>query len=214
MPKKTFLNLSEEKQEKIMRAAIAEILNNGYEKANIGTIAKNAGVAKGSMYQYFENKKELFLFSVQWTVKLIMSKYGIGTASANDINIFDYMLQNSRSIWIQMREERELIIFIQDIFLGKYSNLTDESMEYMLRVSDEYLLKQVQDGKRKGYIRKDIDDKILCLYLTGVSYKIKEHMMRKARESGRDMIDDDYDTVEKDINDMVELMKNGMGNRE
>ena len=89
MPKKTFLNLSEEKQEKIMRAAIAEILNNGYEKANIGTIAKNAGVAKGSMYQYFENKKELFLFSVQWTVKLIMSKYGIGTASANDINIFD-----------------------------------------------------------------------------------------------------------------------------
>ncbi|MHB8064899.1 MAG: TetR/AcrR family transcriptional regulator, partial [Ruminiclostridium sp.] len=152
----------------------------------------------------------LFLYSVQWAVNLIMKKYGIGMASAADINIFDFMLQNSRDIWVQMHEERELIIFIQDIFLGKYRNLTDESMEYMLKVSDEYLLKQIQDGKRKGYIRKDIDDKILSLYLTGVSYKIKEHMMRKARESGRDMIDDAFDTVEKDIEDMVELMKNGM----
>jgi AcrR family transcriptional regulator len=210
VPKETFLNLNQEKQEMVMRVAIAEISNKGFEKANIGTIAKNAGVAKGSMYQYFENKKELFMYSVQWAIKLIMEKYGTGITSATDINIFDFMLQNSRHIWVQMREERELIIFIQDVFLGKYSNLTDESMEYMLKVSDEYLLKQIQDGKRMGYIRKDIDDKILSLYLTGVSYKIKEHMMRKGRESGGDMIDDDYDTIEKDINAMVELMKNGM----
>jgi len=210
VPKETFLNLSEEKQEKVMRAAISEFTNHGFEKANIGIIAKSAGVAKGSIYQYFEHKKELFLYSVKWTVKLIMAKYSTDMASAADINIFDYMLQNSRDIWVQMRQERELIIFMQDVFLGKYRNLTDESMEYMLKVSDEYLLKQIQDGKRKGYIRKDIDDKILSLYLTGVSYKIKEHMMLKAREFGGDMIDDDFDAVEKDIKDMVELMKNGM----
>lgn len=42
-----------------MRAAIGEFLKHGFEKANVGDIAKNAGVAKGSMCQYFENKKEL-----------------------------------------------------------------------------------------------------------------------------------------------------------
>jgi len=210
MPKETFSNLNEEKQEKVMRAAIAEYSKHGFEKANIGNIAKNAGVAKGSIYQYFENKKELFLFSVEWSIKLVMTKYGVGMTSATDINIFDFILQNSRDIWEQMREERELIIFIQDVFLGKYSSFTDQSLEYMLQVSDEYLLKLIQDGKRKGYIRKDIDDKILCLYMTGVSFKIKEYMMRKARESGGDMIDDSFDMVEDQIKDMVELMQNGM----
>lgn len=211
MPKETFLNLNEEKQEKVMRSAINEFSNNGFEKANIGTIAKNAGIAKGSMYQYFDNKKELFLFSVQWAVKLLMTKYGKDMDNGEiDINIFDFMLQNARDLWLQMRDEREIIIFVQDVFLGKYNNLTDESMEYMLKISDEVLLKQVRNGKRMGYIRKDIDDNILCLYMTGVSLKIKEHMMRKARTTGVDMIDDTFDMVENDIKAMVELLQNGM----
>jgi AcrR family transcriptional regulator len=62
MPKETFFNLNEEKQEKVMRSAISEFLKHGFEKGNIGDIAKNAGVAKGSIYQYFENKRELFLY--------------------------------------------------------------------------------------------------------------------------------------------------------
>lgn len=211
MPKDTFFNLSEEKQESVMRAAIAEFSNHGFEKANIGIIAKNASVAKGSMYQYFENKNELFLFSVQWSIKLLVLKYGKDiTDETKEINIFDYMLENARNMWIQMREEREVVIFIQDVFLGKYSKLSDESMDYMLKASEELLMKQMAAGKRMGYIRKDIDDEILCLYMTGVSYKIKEHIMRKAREAGGDITEDAYETVEKDIRAMVELMKNGL----
>jgi AcrR family transcriptional regulator len=64
MPKETFFNLNEEKQEKIMRASISEFSRYGFEKGNIGSIAGSAGVAKGSMYQYFQNKRELFLYSV------------------------------------------------------------------------------------------------------------------------------------------------------
>jgi len=211
VPKETFINLNEEKQEKVMRSAIDEFSNHGFEKANIGTIAKNAGVSKGSMYQYFENKKELFLFSVEWSVQILMTKFGKEiTADKKEINIFDYMLSNAREMWIQMHEEREVVIFVQDVFLGKYSKLTDESMGYMMKISDEVMLNFVINGKKNGYIRKDIDNTILCLYMTGVSFKIKEHIMRKSRESGGDMIDDAFDTVEKDINAMVELMRNGL----
>lgn len=212
MPKDTFFNLPFEKQEKVMRAAISEIIKCGFEKANVGDIAKNAGVAKGSMYQYFENKRELFLFSMKWSMEFLLEKYDkYLTIKDKNIDIFDFFYNNSKDVWQQMRGERELVIFIQDVFLGKYSSLTDESMDYMIKLSDEYLINLIKDGKNNGSIRKDIDDKILSLFITGVSFKIKEYLMNKARSLGEDIIDEDFKVNEKEIKAMIELLKNGMG---
>ncbi|GKU25912.1 TetR/AcrR family transcriptional regulator [Clostridium folliculivorans] len=214
MPKDTFFNLNKEKQEKIMRTAVSEFSNNGFENANIGNIAKNASVAKGSMYQYFENKKELFLFSLQWSLELVMNKYGKYLVLTDDnINIFDYLYESSKDVWSQINDEREVIIFIQDVFLGKYNHLTNESMKYIMKVSDEYILKIVQDGKRNGSIRTDIDDEIIALFITGVSMKIKERMMNRARAAGEDIVDESFGVVEKDIKSMIELLKNGLGTK-
>jgi AcrR family transcriptional regulator len=214
MPKETFLNLPLEKQEKVIRAAISEFLKHGFEKGNVADIAKNAEVAKGSIYQYFENKRELFLYAVRWSIELFANKYGksIETKSM-DTDIFDFFYKNAKDIWLQMRDEREVVIFIQDVFLGKYKSLTDESMAYMIKVSDEYLLNLIKNGKNNGSIRKDIDDKILSLFITGVSFKIKEYLMNKARDLGEDIVDEDFEVNEKEIKAMIELLKNGLGEK-
>lgn len=214
MPKKTFFNLEEKKKESIMRSAVNEFSERGFEKANVGNIAENANVSKGSIYQYFNNKKELFFFSVKWSTDFIGKKYGNHFISDNkDINIFDLFYKNSKSLWVQMREERKLIIFVQDVFLGKYRNLTDESMSYMMDILNEYTLKLIQNGKKNGSIRKDIDDNMLSIFITAVSMGFKEHMMRNSRENGIDIIDEDFEINEKEIKSMIELLKNGMGEK-
>lgn len=214
MPKKTFLNLEEKKKESIMRSAVNEFSERGFEKANVGNIAKNANVSKGSIYQYFNNKKELFFFSVKWSTDFIGKKYGNHFISdTKDINIFDLFHKNSKSLWVQMREERKLIIFVQDVFLGKYKNLTDESMSYMMDILNEYTLKLIQNGKKNGSIREDIDDNMLSIFITAVSMGFKEHMIRNSRENGRDIVDEDFEINEKEIKSMIELLKNGMGGK-
>jgi AcrR family transcriptional regulator len=213
MPKETFLKLPVEKQERIMRASVSEFTDKGFDKGNIGEIANNAGVAKGSIYQYFENKKELFLYCVQWTMGVLVKKYVKQMVPDDKSSIFDYLYRNSKDIMLQMKEERDLVIFIQDVFLGKYQNLTNESMAYVNQLSEEYMLNLIRAGKSNGTIRKDIDDHILQLFITGVSYKIKEYLMSKARNAGEDIIDEDYEVYEKDVLAMIELLKNGMGGK-
>ena len=61
MPKQTFLNLPEEKRETIMNAAIEEFADYGLENASTNRIVKNSGIAKGSFYQYFEDKQDVFM---------------------------------------------------------------------------------------------------------------------------------------------------------
>ena len=61
MPKQTFLNLPEEKRETIMNAAVEEFAEYGLENASTNRIVKNSGIAKGSFYQYFDDKQDVFM---------------------------------------------------------------------------------------------------------------------------------------------------------
>jgi AcrR family transcriptional regulator len=62
MPKQTFLNLPVEKRETIMNAAVEEFAEYGLENASTNRIVKNSGIAKGSFYQYFEDKQDVFMY--------------------------------------------------------------------------------------------------------------------------------------------------------
>ena len=45
----------------ILKAAEAVFAEKGYEKAKVAQIARRAGVAEGSIYDYFENKENLLI---------------------------------------------------------------------------------------------------------------------------------------------------------
>ena len=61
MPKQTFWNLSQEKRQNIEQAALNEFAKYGFDNSNINRIVAQGKIAKGSFYQYFENKKDLYL---------------------------------------------------------------------------------------------------------------------------------------------------------
>lgn len=61
MPKQTFLKLSPDKRSMIEAVAIDEFAENPYQCASISAIVAKAGIAKGSFYQYFDGKQDLYL---------------------------------------------------------------------------------------------------------------------------------------------------------
>jgi AcrR family transcriptional regulator len=49
------------KHERLLEAAAAEFARVGFDRANLDTITRTAGVAKGTVYLYFANKAALFV---------------------------------------------------------------------------------------------------------------------------------------------------------
>ena len=60
--KDTFHNLSEEKRERIIRAALGEFAASGYEKATLDGVVQAAGISKGGLYEYISSKEDLFRY--------------------------------------------------------------------------------------------------------------------------------------------------------
>lgn len=62
VPTKTFFNLSIEKQDRLISAAAEEFSRVSLNESSINNIIKKAEISRGSFYQYFENKEDLYYY--------------------------------------------------------------------------------------------------------------------------------------------------------
>ncbi|MGY3778566.1 TetR/AcrR family transcriptional regulator [Isobaculum melis] len=62
MPTKTFFNLPKDKQARLLEAARIEFSRTSLSEASIANIVKHAEIPRGSFYQYFEDKEDLFYY--------------------------------------------------------------------------------------------------------------------------------------------------------
>ena len=62
MPKQLFLELEPEKRRRIFEAGRREFAEHPYREASTNAIVKAAGISKGSLFKYFENKLDLYFY--------------------------------------------------------------------------------------------------------------------------------------------------------
>lgn len=67
MPTTTWTHLPPERRERILVAAMDEFGTHGYSTGSLNVIARQAGVAKGSLFQYFAGKLDLFTYVAEQT---------------------------------------------------------------------------------------------------------------------------------------------------
>jgi AcrR family transcriptional regulator len=90
MPKQTFFNLPQEKRETIMNAAVEEFAEYGLENASTNRIVKNSGIAKGSFYQYFEDKQDVFMHMLDVIEQKEMEFFKDKHPPSNNMDTFQY----------------------------------------------------------------------------------------------------------------------------
>src|SRR5690625_1570284 len=66
-----FINLKSEKQKEIINAAIKEFVQSGFEKASTNEIVKRANISKGSLFNYFNSKKDLYAYLIEYSMQII-----------------------------------------------------------------------------------------------------------------------------------------------
>lgn len=106
MPKETFVKLSNEKKEKIVKSAKEEFARVPFSQTSIKNIVEKAGIARGSFYQYFESKEDLL-------------EYIISTHSSNlNQNVKNIIEKNNGDIF-------EVYINMYDDIIERYMNQED-----------------------------------------------------------------------------------------
>ncbi|MDA8333410.1 MAG: TetR/AcrR family transcriptional regulator [Peptococcaceae bacterium] len=70
-----FLNIPQEKQKKIIDAALICFGTNGYRKSSVSDIATAAGISKALIFHYFGTKKALYLYCLELCGNIAMCEF-------------------------------------------------------------------------------------------------------------------------------------------
>lgn len=79
-----FFDLKKEKQDRMINAALKIFAKNGYRHANTDDMVAEAGISKGLLFHYFENKLGLYTFLYNYSVRFMVLELSGCGAGEND----------------------------------------------------------------------------------------------------------------------------------
>lgn len=158
MPKQTFFNLPDKKREQILDVIIDEFAENDYASVSISRIVANAGIAKGSFYQYFEDKDDLYGYLFDLIAKAKTEMFSLDQPDPQNIGIFAYMrwiLENS--VQFEIQYPRLAKIGYRALSGGEHEN---EMLSRASAQAQQFYRQFVELGKHQGEIASDIDEEL------------------------------------------------------
>lgn len=118
MPKQTFFNLPENKRHNLIEAAEKEFARAPLSEASIANIVKEACIARGSFYQYFEDKEDAYFFLLNQQMKELNIRF-ISYLKEKDGDIIEAMIEMYHEFLIVLPDENE-----RDFFKNALLNVT------------------------------------------------------------------------------------------
>ena len=156
MPTKRFENMNTERKKKILDTARAEFTRNGYEVASLNTIVREAGISKGSLYYYFEDKTDLYLTVLGNFMEEVNRKIG-GVGIGEFTDDFWSDVENYINSMIKIaREYPDLVQLFRGLYYLSVSRSRPELIAEFYNNGKAITADIVKRGQEEGAVRKDI----------------------------------------------------------
>jgi AcrR family transcriptional regulator len=185
VPKDTFNNLSVDKKRKIFDAAVKEFSTKRFSEASINQIVKTAEIPRGSFYQYFNDKEDIYLYMFD---RISMEKREVARHSEGldrDADFFNLCIDSTKATfeWAQHNPEYMRI--------SMYMEIDDSEFITRLRASlSESLVRLIERDKSRGLIKPEIDSNLVAdmvytlIWKQGSSFMTDKEMFIKKVSQG------------------------------
>lgn len=142
------------KYHQIIDAAVVAIAENGYHQAQVSKIAKQAGVADGTIYLYFKNKEDIL-------ISLFQEKMGTFAAKTKE----SIQTKETAAEQLELLVQNHFTLLTEDPHLAIVTQLElrQSNKELRLKINEvlkEYLLlidEVLQTGVQKGEFGPDLN---------------------------------------------------------
>jgi len=209
MPKETFFNLPEEKRQFIVEISVKEFGSNGYDKASINRIVENANIAKGSFYQYFNDKKDLFLYLISQITEKKIDYMSPVLKNPEQYDFFTLIKELYVSGLKFAAENRELSKLGNWLLNNSNHPVFGELLDSAIPKSQNVYTGLLYRAIEKGEIRADIDVDFISNTITSLSISMMEYYYQT--HEGIDFGSDEFsDGVIKSADKMLDFIKGGL----
>lgn len=142
-----------EKHHRIIKAATKVFAKNGFYQSKIAQIAKEAGVADGTIYIYFENKDDILISLFEEQMKVVLDNMALQITKTDDLAEKLEIFASTHLDLIEKNKDMAEIIQVElrqsGKFMKEYKN--ERFLEYTDIIGDI-----ISEGQKRGLFRKDV----------------------------------------------------------
>lgn len=185
VPSKTFLNLDNEKKKRIIDAAIDVFASDYYSSVKLSDIIRKAEIPRGSLYQYFSDKKDLYYYIFTIIAEEKMKFIGKQIYNPEEVPFVDlFMRLYEKGLGFAIENPKYVMITRNLLYDGSdiYHELFADNMELARTFYRGY----IETDKKLGRIREDVDTDILVDFVIDSITQIAFDEVRKDGEINGD----------------------------
>ncbi|MBN1945774.1 MAG: TetR/AcrR family transcriptional regulator [Bradymonadales bacterium] len=175
-PLPRFHRLDPKKREAILRAAVETFAEHGYEEASYNQIIEKAGISKGAMYYYFDDKMDLFLTVLRHTAEEVLSLFGTLPEVQTKEEFWSSMLDMSHKA-IKYAAEHPYTLALQRTIFKLPPNLLSEVAPDIASISHSIWMQYLEVGQHLGAVRTDVPTDLLVVCLQALDSAVDRWMV-------------------------------------
>jgi len=194
-------NKKNNKYKRILESAVRVFAKYGFYQSTISQIAKEAGVADGTIYLYFKNKDDILVQSFSYKIKQVFERFKKEvekgqTAKDKLINLIRHHLK-------VFQGDRDMAVLYQTE-THQSKRLAEDQIKEMSKMYLDIISEIVEQGQQEGNIRKDLYMVLVKRIIIG---SVDEVINTWLHSDGK------YDLVSM-ADPLVELFIQGIGSNE
>jgi len=136
----------ETKRSRILRMAIKAFAEKGYRNATIAEIAKQAGVADGTVYEYFKNKEELLLSIPEERFEDHINQFEMAFNIKDPVKMLRRFIKYHFNLYLT--DTDFLKVYLSLILLNRrfYQSRAYDGLRRYLKLLEDLIQKGINDG--------------------------------------------------------------------
>ncbi len=148
----------------ILEAAIKVFARQGFYQSTVAQIAREAGVADGTIYLYFKNKDDILVQFFNYRTKQVFDGFRAAVDQAD--NSLDKLRNLIRRHLMEFQRDRNMAIVYQ-VETHQSSRLAENQIREMAKMYQDLVSEIVETGQQEGSIRKDLYVSLVKRFILG-----------------------------------------------
>ncbi len=210
LPKSTFNNLPPEKQESILRVVLEEFSRNGYRKTSINTIVARLGIAKGSIFQYFEDKEGLFLFILNRSLEKVKQYLRAVREETTEQDLFSRLEHTLQAGVDFLKTHPQVYRLYLRVMFESQVPYRQEILASIRGYSHEFLKDLIRTARARGELRATIDTDVAAFILDAVLDRYLQALSIRHLDAGLGLLELDAAAKQVWIRRIVEVLQKGL----
>ena len=188
------------KYHQILEAAVKVFARQGFHQSTVAQIAKEAGVADGTIYLYFKNKDDILVQFFSVRAKQVFESFREAVDAAE--NSTDKLRNLVRRHLVEFQRDKDGAVVYQ-VETHQNSRLAEAQIREMSKMYRDLISEIIEQGQQEGAIRKDLYVGLVKRFIIGAVDEVINTWLHT---------EEDYDLVSM-ADPLVELFIKGIEQR-